>query len=122
MPSPEEYRARAKYFLEMASTADTWVANFLRLTAADYLELAHAAEKPKPVVLQQQQPQPNEPGGRVGGPPQLADFNISQGCTPPSLGIADRYGFGRDLVFPFGPSAADPASHQRGQFQGLRAG
>src|SRR6516162_5145615 len=36
MPSPEEYRARAKYFLEMASTADTWVANFLRLTAADY--------------------------------------------------------------------------------------
>ena len=119
MPSPEEYRARAKYFLEIASTADTWIVNFLRLTAADYLELAHAAEKPNPVVPQQQQPQPKEP--MVGRPPQLAAFNISQGCTPPSLGIADRYGFGRDLVFPFGPSAADPASHQRGTNSGTRA-
>jgi hypothetical protein len=63
MPSPEQCRTRAKYFLEMASTADTWIANFLRLTAADYRELADAAEKPKPVVLQQQQPTPKEPRG-----------------------------------------------------------
>jgi hypothetical protein len=55
----------AKYFLEIASTADTWIVNFLRLTAADYLELAHAAEKPKPVVLQQQQPRPKEPQGEA---------------------------------------------------------
>jgi hypothetical protein len=65
MPSPEEYRTQAKYFLEIASTADTWIANFLCPNAADYLELANAAEKFSRSCRRNRE-------AKVGRPPQLA--------------------------------------------------
>jgi hypothetical protein len=61
MPSSEEFRAKAQGCLEAASTTtDIVTRTLLRMLADDYLALAQS-DKPEPVVLQQQQIQPNEP-------------------------------------------------------------
>ena len=59
MSSPEEYRAKADRYLRMARGTNGWVANLLLVWAAEYLELADAEERRRP-VLQQQQPQPKQ--------------------------------------------------------------
>jgi len=68
MSSPEEYRALANHFLAMAvDVGDGWVANLLRLTAGDYIELADQLGKAGPLGQQQQQIQPEEPRTDSGG-------------------------------------------------------
>jgi hypothetical protein len=65
MEPPERHRARADYFLKLASEAiDPVAASMLRLAANECLGLAAKAERPS--VQQQQQIQPKEPAGDEG--------------------------------------------------------
>jgi hypothetical protein len=64
VPTPDEYRRKARLYLSMAATAtDPVAASSLRTLAADFLELAQDAT---PVAQQQQQIQPKEPKGDGG--------------------------------------------------------
>jgi hypothetical protein len=65
MESPERHRARADYFLKLASEAiDPVAASMLRLAANECLGLAEKGERGS--IQQQQQPQPKEPEGDGG--------------------------------------------------------
>jgi hypothetical protein len=60
MDFPERHRARAEYFLKLASEViDPVAASMLRLAADHCLELAEKAKRE--LVQQQQQSQRNEP-------------------------------------------------------------